>query len=149
MNYIAIKNDSFVLIDSEDDEAKLIEDGFSIFSVEQYNEYISLHNEMSLAETMSLLESKADEYILFGEKLWNVIKKKVFAINTYNKSQGNDLTIDQMKALLATSDMLEKSLKSGSLNTAKDVAVYFKTVMPQYGSVCDFILSEVNTFMMP
>lgn len=147
MKYIAIKDDSFILITPDIDENILLYQGFELLTEIEYKTYIDTHNAKSVEETLKFLEDKADEYIAFGETLWNIIKKKVFAINTYNKSQGNDLTIDQMKALLATSDMLEKSLKSGSLNTSKDIANYFKATMPQYSTVCNFIISEINVFM--
>ena len=147
MNYIAIKNDSFVLLNESSNIQELINQGYSIYTQEQYNEYISQNSQMTQEQVLTILESKSEDYILFGEKLWEVMKRKTWAINTFNKSQGNDLGIEGMKILLSTSDLLQKSLTTGSLLTGKDICGMLKAQLPQYTSVADFGILEINTYL--
>jgi len=133
-------------------DGSLLPDGAIVVSDEQfailYADYLAIVNSnMTIAQQLVALEAKADEYIKFGGKIWEIVKKKVFAVNTYNKSIGVVMTIDEMKTLLSTSDMLEKSLKSGSFDTSKNITIYLKSIMPQYSDVCDYIVAELNTFM--
>lgn len=147
MNYIAIKNDSFVLINESSNIQDLINQGYSIYTQEQYDDYIVQNSQLSQEEIISMLEIKSEDYILFGEKLWETMKRKTWAINTFNKSIGNDLGIEGMKTLLSTSDLLQKSLTTGSLLTAKDICGMLKAQLPQYTSVADFGILEINTYL--
>jgi len=59
MNYIAIKTDSFELINAESSEADLIARGFEILTLAQYQEYISNQNaiqDSSAATELRILE---------------------------------------------------------------------------------------------
>lgn len=98
---------------------------------------------------LAALEIKASEYISFGSQLYTKIKEKVWAINTLAISNGNPLTIQQTLTLLATSDTLEKSLKTGSLNTAKYVLTQLSGQLSQYADVCTYATNEINDFMTP
>lgn len=147
MFYIAIKENSFVMIDENSNANDLQAQGFTLMTLEQYQTYVQEKSTMTLEQTLSMLEAKSEEYIDFGVKLWEVMKRKTWAINTYNKSQGNDLGVEGMKTLLATSDLLEKSLRSGSLLTAKDISIMLKNQLPQYTSVSDFVCMEIDHFL--
>lgn len=147
MNYIAIKNNAFILINEMTNIQELIDQGFTIYTQEQYNEYVSTNSQLTQDQVLSLLESKSQDYIAFGESLWEQIKRKTWAINTYNKSIGNDLGIEGMKTLLSISDLLEKSLRAGSLLTGRDICTQLKTQLPQYTSVSEFAILEINTFL--
>lgn len=147
MKFIAIKDNSFMFINQETDQQALINEGYILYTEEEYEIYLQEYSQMNLEQTLSMLEEKADEYIEFGTNLWNTVKKKTFAINTYNRSQGLVLSIAEMKTLLASSDLLEKTLTTGSFDTAKDVAVGMSASLPQYKSISDFIILEINTYL--
>lgn len=147
MYYIAIKENSFVMIDQNSNISELQAQGYTLMTLEEYQTYIQTNSSLSLEQTLSMLESKSEEYLVFGENLWETMKKKTWAINTYNKSQGNDLGVEGMKTLLSTSDLLEKSLKSGSLITARDICLMLKAQLPQYTSVADYGCAEIDSFL--
>ena len=114
----------------------------------QYNDYLISQAEMSEEEVLNYLEHKSKEYILFGSNLFNTVKQKIWAVNTHNKSKGIIMTSEQMLNLLGLSDTLEKTLKTGSLDTAKIVLNNLISVLPQYTSVGNYALNEINTFMV-
>lgn len=147
MYYIAIKENSHIMITIESNLDSLTNNGYTLMTYEEYQTYISQNSQMTQEQVISMLESKSEDYIVFGEKLWEVMKRKTWAINTYNKSIGNDLGIEGMKTLLSTSDLLEKSLKSGSLITARDICNQLKIQLPQYTSVADYGTLEITTFL--
>jgi|GEM_PF-4434817 len=147
MNYIAIKDFSFLMLSENSNIQELINNGFTIMTKEQYDNYILQVNSKSEEEILIELEKKSEEYINHGHELFEIVKKKTWAVNTLNISKGIVLSTEQMKSLLSTSDMLEKSLKTGSFKTAKDVALYLKITLPQYASIADFVISDLNQFM--
>ena len=102
---------------------------------------------ISPADQLMLLESLSEKYIGYGIELFKVLKRKIWAVNTYNKSLGNELTIEQMTALLQTSDILQKALESGSLLTAISILNQLKTSLPSYSSVADFALADISSFL--
>jgi hypothetical protein len=148
MKYIAISNDSCVLINSDTDTADLVSRGFALFDEAEYAQYVINNSVQTPEQTLSELEGKSVKYINFGTDLWNEIKKKVWALNTYNKSLGINLTSEQMTTLFATSDMLEKSLKTGSLLTAIYICNGLIITVPQYSSIANFALAEINGFVV-
>ena len=106
-----------------------------------------LQEQAKIRTPLQLLEDKSNEYLVFGNTLYSEIKRKVWAQNTLLISQGNTFSTDDMKSLLATSDLLQKSLESGSLLTAKDICSSLKTVLPIYADIADFAIIEINKFM--
>ena len=147
MYYIAIKENSHIMITVESNLDSLTNNGYTLMTLEDYQTYVSQNSQMTQEQIISMLESKSEDYIVFGEKLWEIMKRKTWAINTFNKSQGNDLGIEGMKTLLSTSDLLQKSLTTGSLLTAKDICGMLKAQLPQYTSVADFGILEINTYL--
>ena len=145
--YIAISNDKFIILTGSEDLGKLATEGFTLMDYEGYQAYVSQNNQFTMEETLLGLESKADEYIDFGEKLWKNVRRKIWAVNTYTFSQGSVMTLKQMKSLIGMSDLLEKSLKTGSLKTAKDVFSELKSHLPHYSSIADYATNEINTFL--
>lgn len=134
-----------------------LENGFVEFGTSQEAiDYISLnqlnttHEEITESLELSpllTLEQKSAEYINFGVSLYEKIKQKVWALNTYNKSIGLNLTTQEMLSLLSTSDTLEKSMKTGSFDTAIYIANQFKTALPQYTDIANFAIDEMNYFL--
>ena len=118
MNYIAISPNAFVILDEKSNEEELKNKGFILYTKADYDNYVSQTSTMTTDQILETLENKSIEYIDFGTNLWEVVKRKVWAINTYNRSQNINLTTEQMTLLLSMSDVLEKSLKTGSLLTA-------------------------------
>lgn len=147
MKYIAIKDNSFLLINAEMNEENLLNEGYTLYSFEEYQAYLLSKNTMTTDESIACLESRAGEYFIFGNHVWNEVKRKVFAINVINKSSGIEPTVSEMQTLLSTSDMLQKSLESGSFYTAIYVANSLKSALPQYAPVCDFVVLEINNFL--
>ena len=145
--YIAISNDKFILLTGSENLEELSSEGFTLMDYEGYQNYVAQNNHFTIKETLTGLESKADEYIDFGEKLWKNVRRKIWAVNTYTFSQGSLLTLEQMKSLLGMSDLLEKSLKTGSLKTAKDVFGELKSHLPHYSSIADYATNEINKFL--
>jgi hypothetical protein len=96
---------------------------------------------------ISALEDTSVPYIVFGSGLFQSMKRKTWALNTYLKLQGSPLTTKQLQALLTTSDMIQKSLETGSLLTAKDVITYLMNILPQYADVGTYAIKEINTFL--
>lgn len=96
---------------------------------------------------LETLELSSVKYINFGTGLYSEILRKTWAFNTLLKIQNNPLTTQQMQSLMATSDLLEKCLKSGSLLTAMDVINALKTALPQYIDIADYALERISTFL--
>lgn len=99
------------------------------------------------ASLLSNLEDSAPSYIAFGTDLWEELKKKTWAYNTYLKITGSPLTTTQMQTLLTTTDMINKCLTTGSLLTAKDVLNALKAALPQYSTIADYAVTKINTFL--
>lgn len=145
--FIAIKNDKFEMVTPENEE-QLVSDGYILYTETEYQAYLDAVAEMSDAEVLVYLEEcKAEEYMNFGSRLWIKMKKKVWAINTLNKSKGNLLTSEEMLNLLSLSNTLENCLKTGSYLTAIPVINQLKVSLPLYSSVGDFAISEIEDFM--
>lgn len=120
---------------------------------------IELHKEMHLPEyqaweqsqnqksLLQVLEETSPKYRIFGSSLYLKIVDKTWAFNTYLKSVGTPLTINEMQTLLNHSTMLEKSLNTGSLLTAKDVANQLKTALPSYSTIADYAINEIDKFL--
>lgn len=147
MNYIAISPNAFVILNETSNEAELIDKGFVLYTQADYDNYVAQIDVMTTSQTLEMLEQKSVEYIDFGMGLWELVKRKVWALNTYNKSQGINLTTEQMTALFSMSDMLEKSLKTGSLLTAIYICNNLSNSVPQYSSVTAYTIYELQVFM--
>jgi len=98
-------------------------------------------------DIMANLELSAGPYIDFGTDLWNTLKKKTWAFNTFLKISGTPLTVQEMQALLTTSDMIQKCLTTGSLITARDVLMNLRNVLPRYADIANYAIKEINTFL--
>lgn len=146
MKYIAINANSFLLITPEMSEEFLISEGYVLYTEVEYQDYINTRNIKTEEESISELEDKSDDYIEFGTILWSKTKRKVWALNTYNKSVGITLSSSEMFSLFTTSDMIEKSLKTGSLDTAIYICGQLKVALPQYINIANFIINEINIF---
>lgn len=96
---------------------------------------------------LEVLEATSVPYIKFGSDLWQILKQKIWAYNTYLKSQGTPLSSAQLQSLLSTSTLIQSCLESGSLLTAKDVLSVLKINLPQYATIADYMISEINTFL--
>lgn len=147
MKYIAIRSNDFILINQEHNESNLISQGYVLYTLEEYNQYITQNSQLSQSESLALLESKAEEYIAHGEILWREVRRKVWAVNTYNISTGVILTKEDMLNLFSMSHDLERSLLTGSFKTAIDVCTLLKTSLPQYASVADYTINSLKNFM--
>ena len=147
MKYIAIRSNDFILITNEHNEQDLIAQGYTLYTDVEYSSYVQANSQLNQSDTMILLEAKAEEYINFGESLWKEVRKKVWAINTYNISSGVILTSQQMMSLFSASSDLDKSLCTGSFKTAIDVCNLLKQNLPQYSSVADYTINELKKFM--
>jgi len=110
-------------------------------------EVLQFEEVMSQSDQMAVLETLSEKYINYGSDLFKTIKKKIWAVNTYNKSLGSELTIAELTSLLQTSDILQKSLESGSLLTAISVLNQLKTSLPSYASVADYALADISYFL--
>lgn len=93
------------------------------------------------------LELKSVGYIEFGKKLYTTITEKVWAVNTLAIFNGNPMSVNDTITLLQTSDVLEKSLKSGSLKTAKIIIGQLVAQFPQYSDIGALAINEINSFM--
>jgi len=111
------------------------------------SEILSFEEVMSSVDQLALLENLSEKYINYGIELYKILKKKIWAVNTYNKSLGNELTIEQMTALLQTSDILQKALESGSLLTAISILNQLKIALPAYATVADYALADIAAFL--
>lgn len=147
MKYIAIRPDSFIMINESHNEQDLIYQGYTLYTLEEYSQYVQQNSQMNVQETLATLESKAQEYIEFGEVLWKEVRKKVWAVNTLSISSGLIMTKEEMLNLFNLSHDLERSLQTGSFKTAIDVCTYLKTVLPQYASVADYTILKLREFM--
>ena len=107
----------------------------------------SFEEAVSQVDQMAMLENLSEKYILYGSQLYQTLKRKIWAVNTYNKSLGHELTITEMTALLQTSDILQKALESGSLLTAISILQQLKVSLPSYSSVADFALADIAAFL--
>lgn len=147
MKYIAIRTNDFILINQDHNENELIAQGYILYTLEEYNQYIIQNSQMNQADSLLLLESKAEEYIAHGEILWREVRRKVWALNTYNISTGVIITKEDMLSLFSMSHDLERSLLTGSFKTAIDVCTLLKTSLPQYTSVADYTINSLKSFM--
>jgi hypothetical protein len=93
------------------------------------------------------LQNSSVAYIDFGSNLFDIMKQKTWALNTYLKIQGTPLTSQQMQTLLSASDMLQKCLETGSLLTAKDVITSMMSSLPQYSNIGTFAIAQINSFL--
>jgi len=109
---------------------------------------LEIEEVMSQSDQMTTLETLSEKYILYGSQLYQTLKRKIWAVNTYNKSLGHELTIAEMTALLQTSDILQKALESGSLLTAISILQQLKVSLPSYSSVADFALADIAAFLV-
>lgn len=145
MKYIAIKNETYEFVTPENEQT-LITEGYTLYTEAEYEVYLTEQAEMTDEEILKVLEDKSGEYITFGTNLFLKIKKKVWAVNTLNKSKGIAMSIQDMYALLEMSDILEKTLRTGSLDTAKDALNQLKIALPLYATIADFAIGEINNF---
>jgi len=60
---------------------------------------LEIEEVMSQSDQMTTLETLSEKYILYGSQLYQTLKRKIWAVNTYNKSLGHELTIAEMTAL--------------------------------------------------
>lgn len=95
---------------------------------------------------LEILEQKATEYMTFGTQVFTTVSTKVWAVNVLAKSNGQPLTTPQLITLLTTSDTLEKSLKSGSLDTAKYVLGQLVIAFPQYADIGNAAVAQINDY---
>lgn len=112
------------------------------------SEVLTFEEVISTADQMAMLEALSEKYIVYGSQLYQTLKRKIWAVNTYNKSLGYELTIAEMTALLQTSDILQKALESGSLLTAISILQQLKVSLPSYSSVADFALADISAFLV-
>lgn len=147
MNYIAVKNEHFIILTGSEDEQELINQGYTLMTESQYEEYLEDMNQGPLNQLIIDLESKSHEYFHFGKVVFEDIKSKVWALNLYNRSIGNDITTSQIRSLLTTSDELEKALKSGSYITAIEILNELITTFPIYEEIAEEAIDKLNGFM--
>lgn len=147
MKFIAIKDNRFLILTPDMNLTELTNEGYILYTEEEYEIYLTGFSDLNVAQILMMLEDKAEDYIEYGVNIWKQVKKKTFAINTYNKSQGIIMTIEEMKMLLSSTDLLEKTLKTGSFDTAKNVVLGMALSLPQYQSIADFVVSEINSYM--
>lgn len=147
MKYIAINANSFLLITPEMSEELLISEGYVLYTEVEYQDYVNVQNEKTPQQLIKEIEDKASGYLFFGKELWDSVKKKTFAINTYNRSIGIVMSVEDMLTLLNSADIFQKSLESGSFITALQVCTNLKNALPQYSSVADYATAEINNFL--
>lgn len=111
----------------------------------EYQAWEQSHTQKSL---LQILEETSPKYRIFGNSLYLTIIDKTWAFNTYLKSIGTPLSISEMQTLLNHSTMLEKSLNTGSLITAKDIANQLKAALPSYSSIADYAINEIDKFLI-
>jgi hypothetical protein len=137
-----------------------VQDGnneIEFLTLEEANSFIAQNNLNATIEqitrvaapinVLDILEATSVPYIKFGSDLWQVLKQKTWAYNTYLKNQGSPLTSAQLQALLNTSTLIQSCLESGSLLTAKDVLSLLKYNLPQYTVIADYVITEINQFL--
>jgi len=147
MKYIAVKANKYEFVTPENEQT-LIAEGYVLYTQSEYEAYITAQSEMTDAEILVYLEEvKAEGYMSFGSSLWVKMKKKVWAINTLNKSKGILMTQEEMLNLLSLSNSIESCLKTASYLTARSVLVQMKTALPLYASVGDFAIAEIDAYM--
>lgn len=95
---------------------------------------------------LEILEQKAVEYRAFGSSVFDSVSIKIWAINVLAKNDGHPLSVNDLIALLTTSDTLEKALKSGSLDTATYILGQLVIAFPQYADVGNAAIAQINDY---
>lgn len=129
---------------------EITEEDFTIlqnsFDLTAYHLSIQNANKTQI-EVEEELQIKSAAYTGPGTLIAEQLEKKVWARNTYLKSIGQELTIQQMTALLQISIGVDKALRTGSLVTAKDGLLQLKTVLPQYNDIGDWAINALKLFI--
>lgn len=145
--YIAIKTGKFILLNGSENQQELIDEGYTLYTESEYNDYVVSHNQRTIEMVMGDLEIISLKYFNFGSSLYTEIKSKVWAVNLYQKSIGNDMTLEEMKDLHNRSDLLERTLKSGSFLTSIDLLNELAIIYPMYATISSYAVAKLQTFL--
>ncbi len=113
------------------------------FDLSEYNKSVTLSQEQ-IEEGLQL---KSAAYTGPGNMIADTLEKKIWARNTYLKSTGQELTLQEMAALLNVSVGVDKALRTGSLLTAKDGISKLKALLPKYADIADWAISALEIFL--
>lgn len=113
------------------------------------NEVIYVFKQKEVHEnpiTADDFRKKAREQISVGNRLSDELTELVFAENELLASQNQALTTSQIQSLVSVSLTIDRALRTGALETSKEIISQMIISFPQYANAGNYIISEINIY---